>query len=746
MNSSSTPPLDPSPHLAPIPNPCDLSATLSSLKTLISLSQQTLQNSKTPKTQNEHFLPCPYNPRHLMPPESLFHHTLRCPSPLPIDTPNYQNTLLTSSILPEQNPHFIIQDLNQELCFSLDDYIADSGFSGFFYKDCPGPVCISDIVSSNSKKTFTLPGFLSIECANVVCYSDKEVEKKTDVFDEVSFRILGSDLWFIRRELEGWTEYEYLNMCSFNVFSAILGLKRVKESNLSKWVIVNSPQYGIVIDVHLRDHIFILVRLCLKAVFREVSGIVELFKGQEFEGNLKSMSFKCPVLSKALAWLASQLSILYGKANAKLYAISIFKQCLLESASQWLFFPLDQTLTVTSDLKDGDRSSHAFQSDIRDVKVEKPVEMIAESEAREMIHDSVNSKVVFVSQVAAAVAALHERSLLEENMRELRNSQPLTSYQRMVEHAYVSNRADEERKKRPYYKPIIEHDGLPKKPPSNQESSKNKTKEELLAEERDYKRRRMSYRGKKLKRTTLQVMRDIIEEYMDEIKQAGGIGCFVKRDEEGGMPSSRPLAQDLNMNSGENNSNLFEANRGSPNYYRKQSRYDLDIKSTMYEDVLTRDQELSRRGHHEHHENYGAEDHSRSMERHKIDDLSCERNNHRREQEDNLTAFVDGRRKGDSSSVGTMRDSPNNLRKQSYCDRDGKSTIFENGLPRDHELLKQERHSNREKHGEDYYSSSMKKHRSDDWSQEKTHRREREDMELTRAKHHEIKTSSSRSI
>lgn len=38
----------------------------------------------------------------------------------------------------------------------------------------------------------------------------------------------------------------------------------------------------------------------------------------------------------------------------------------------------------------------------------------------------------------------------------------------MVEHAYVSNRADEERKKRPYYKPIIEHDGLPKKPPSNQ--------------------------------------------------------------------------------------------------------------------------------------------------------------------------------------------------------------------------------------------------------------------------------------
>lgn len=36
-----------------------------------------------------------------------------------------------------------------------------------------------------------------------------------------------------------------------------------------------------------------------------------------------------------------------------------------------------------------------------------------------------------------------------------------------------------------------------------------KSREELLAEERDYKRRRMSYRGKKMKRTTTQVRRDL---------------------------------------------------------------------------------------------------------------------------------------------------------------------------------------------------------------------------------------------
>ncbi|KAJ0013864.1 hypothetical protein Pint_20256 [Pistacia integerrima] len=76
---------------------------------------------------------------------------------------------------------------------------------------------------------------------------------------------------------------------------------------------------------------------------------------------------------------------------------------------------------------------------------------------------------------------------------------------------------------------------------------------------------------------------------------------------------------------------------------------------------------------------------------------------------------------------------------------DSKSTTFEDVLPRDHELLKRDLHTNREKHGEDYYSRSMKKRRSDDWSQESNHRREREDVELTRTKHHEIRTSSSRS-
>lgn len=38
----------------------------------------------------------------------------------------------------------------------------------------------------------------------------------------------------------------------------------------------------------------------------------------------------------------------------------------------------------------------------------------------------------------------------------------------------------------------------------------------------------MPYRGKKVKRAPKEVLRDIIEEYMEEIKQAGGIGCKIK--------------------------------------------------------------------------------------------------------------------------------------------------------------------------------------------------------------------------
>ncbi|KAG0492835.1 hypothetical protein HPP92_006233 [Vanilla planifolia] len=135
---------------------------------------------------------------------------------------------------------------------------------------------------------------------------------------------------------------------------------------------------------------------------------------------------------------------------------------------------------------------------------------------------------VFVSQVAAAVAALHERFILEQRLKALRFIQPLPKSERLNQYISIILRASKEREKRLNYRPLLEHDGLIWQRPKNQDFGRSKTREELLAEERDYKRRRMSYRGKKVKRNNMQVLHDIIEEHMEEIKQAGGIGCNVK--------------------------------------------------------------------------------------------------------------------------------------------------------------------------------------------------------------------------
>ncbi|KAJ0045955.1 hypothetical protein Pint_05526 [Pistacia integerrima] len=91
------------------------------------------------------------------------------------------------------------------------------------------------------------------------------------------------------------------------------------------------------------------------------------------------------------------------------------------------------------------------------VKVDKPLERVVdESKVGELVHEYVSSKDLMLIEFSFIC--------------------------RMAEHAHVSNRADEERKKRPFYRPIIEHD----------------------------------------------VMRDIIEEHMDEIKQAGWNQLFCE--------------------------------------------------------------------------------------------------------------------------------------------------------------------------------------------------------------------------
>lgn len=280
--------------------------------------------------------------------------------------------------------------------------------------------------SNTSKKTFTLPGFLSVECDNVVCCDGGDMKRKVEGFGEVGFRGLASDLWFINREVEGWSDYEYVNVCSFNVVCAIARVRMLGVCAFKKWLLVNSPRYGVVIDVFIRDHLLVLFDLCLRAVVKEASGLLELAKEREERLALKSMSFECPLLTQALTWLGSQLGLLYGDVNGKLFAISMFKHCVLESASK-LLFSLDENQTRSFDFGCGQRNLISDNNNVQSLKIE---ERDKSSDVEE--GGTVDSKVIFVSQVAAAIAALHERLWLEEKIRALRASQPLTSYQRFV--------------------------------------------------------------------------------------------------------------------------------------------------------------------------------------------------------------------------------------------------------------------------------------------------------------------------
>ncbi|XP_008218377.1 PREDICTED: U11/U12 small nuclear ribonucleoprotein 48 kDa protein isoform X1 [Prunus mume] len=592
----------------PLPPP-DLSTTISSLDSLVRDSYQTLDSLsallplENPNYNNPQssLIPCPFNPHHRVQPHSLFSHSLHCPShPHPLPHLNYPKTLKSSD--QSQIEKSFLQTLHgseADLCLSLEHYYADFG-SNFFYSDCPGVVNFSGLDGVN--RMFTLPLILSVECANFIGRGEREI---TD-FEKAWCRILPSELWAIKTEVESWNEFPFTY--SYRVLCAILGLGVVKEYDVGTWIIANSPQYGIVIDVAMRDHIFLLSRLCLKAILREALSKVK-------EGDPESTHFECPTLVQALMWLASQLSILYGAQNGKLFVINVLKKCLLDAALGSLTFPLEQQVTEYPALEEGSLNLDANGSGVRDAEVMKPLS--TDGGGNSMVKENIISRVVFVSQVAAAVAALHERFLLEEKLKAQRVSQTFSRYQRMVDHDYVSQRADEKRKNRGQYRPIIDHDGLPRQQSCNQETNKTKTREELLAEERDYKRRRMSYRGKKVKRTTLQVMRDIIEEYMEEIKQAGGIGCFEKGTEgEGSFPFELPSAPEITTDAEKPTKSNYDSAGCSPSHSRKQSHssyYAID--SATSKDASAKGSKKLRRSLQGHH--HYLEDHrSDSRDRH----------------------------------------------------------------------------------------------------------------------------------
>lgn len=427
-----------------------------------------------------------------------------------------------------------------------------------------------------------MPEFLYAECANLTCTSG--YTDLTD-FSVESIRLLPSEIWAVGEEMNGWGDYPA--SYSYRVLRAILMWDASSLLCLSKWVIMNSPKYGVIIDSAMRDHIVLLFKLCFKAVIREATKFSSsLFTGEgKEELDADKSKFDCPVLNGVSRWLGFQLSVLYGEQNGKFFSINMLKQCVLDSALKSSVFPVVEKTMESPELKGVDG------------KLEGAIEKTEgdEPKIRENGKDVRNST-ISVSQVVAAVATLYERSWLERKIKALRDWPPLTSYQRIVEHEHISRRANDERKERSDYRPVIEHDGLLFQQTQNQDSNRIKTREELLAEERDYKRRRMSYRGKKMKRSTTQVMRDIINEYMEDIKQARNVADGTKEV----ILRASVHDSSLNVAESEKNQSTFGGSREDSHGYRDQTHFH-DRRSMDFVEKYRGDDKQYRYDSQQHH-------------------------------------------------------------------------------------------------------------------------------------------------
>nr|GMC52064.1 U11/U12 small nuclear ribonucleoprotein 48 kDa protein [Ipomoea batatas] len=576
----------------------DIPAALSALTSLLRLSQTTLDSlsSILPAPSPTTLIPCPFNPTHRLPPPSLFRHTLHClPSSSPasldslIQSRRYPHTLRSSAQGNDVQFTHPLHDPQAELCFSLESYF-DHDQDSFFYANCPGVVSFPG--KDPSPPMLILPRFLLSHCSNFAenCVIDlKELPVGRT-------QLLPSEIYAIRVEVHSWNDYP----CSYSyrILRAILRLEMSSLCSLPAWLIANSPKYGVVIDEAMSNHMVLLCKLCLKAIVSESVGLANAPGKQE--GDKESVSsdrrLECPILVRVLMWLASQLSVLYGEMNGRLFAINILRQCILDYALKSSLFSGLQQATLLRELNEVNKEHE------EPLESSKSHESRKENKGNDVEGGTLGKSMVSVSQVAAAVAALHERSILEGKIRKLQDLRPVSVSQRNVEHAYVAKRADEERQKRPNYNAVIDHDGLLwQRSHNNQDTNKMKTREELLAEERDYKRRRMSYRGKKVKRSTTQVMRDIIEEYMEDIRQAGGVDCLTKGEEAQASISGNSSMQGLYRDDAKSNKNKVDSSlmREQSHHYMKGLHSHREAQSSDFRDDSSKESTRDR-SHHSH--------------------------------------------------------------------------------------------------------------------------------------------------
>lgn len=162
-------------------------------------------------------------------------------------------------------------------------------------------------------------------------------------------------------------------------------------------------------------------------------------------------------------------------------------------------------------------------------------------------------------------------------------------------------------------------------------------------------------------------MRDVIEEFMEEIKQAGSVESTVNVSKESGLLPSKPSSgHDIPMEadySRKVNHDSPAVTISSPSYNEQQSRTNNCDKTKAVEDVISRDYEQRKRKHYRSHDyaedqrNTGRQkyhrDHaSTSPERHKSRSRSHEHSVHHKRQDyskrkkyDHLSGIRDRRQK-----------------------------------------------------------------------------------------------------
>lgn len=71
--------------------------------------------------------------------------------------------------------------------------------------------------------------------------------------------------------MAGWNDFP--SKYSLVALETSLGLVKLKESEILKWIIQNSPTYGVIIDMPMTRHILVLLKLFLKSISREAFGL-----------------------------------------------------------------------------------------------------------------------------------------------------------------------------------------------------------------------------------------------------------------------------------------------------------------------------------------------------------------------------------------------------------------------------------------------------------------------------------------